>query len=74
MAGLIALFLCFSSFVKNTRRDKSCFAISPMKTLLTLKQPVFLIVTNSKVHPFTGKTDGKPLVQESCEECEHVLL
>lgn len=39
-----------------------------MKTLLTLKYPVFIIVTNSnsKVHPFTERTDGKPLVQESC--------
>lgn len=49
----------------------SCFAIFLMKTLLTLKYPVFIIVTNSnsKVHPFTERTDGKPLVQESCGKC-----
>lgn len=47
-----------------------------MKTLLTLEYPVFIIVTNSnsKVHPFTERTDGKPLVQESCENVTHDIV
>lgn len=61
----------FFFFLKNTLRDMSCSAIFLMKTLLTLKYPVFIIVTNSnsKVHPFTERTDGKALVQESCGKC-----
>lgn len=64
-------FVPFLFFFLNTLRDMSCFAIFLMKTLLTLKYPVFIIVTNSnsKVHPFTERTDGKPLVQESCGKC-----
>lgn len=49
-------------FLKNTLKDESSSAIFLMKTLLTLKYPVFIRVTNSnsKVHPFIDSMWWRP--------------
>lgn len=71
----LLFFFFFFFFEKYTKRQE-LFCYFLMKTLLTLKYPVFIIVTNSnsKVHPFTERTDGKPLVQESCENVTRGLV
>lgn len=68
-------FFLFSFFEKYTkRRELLCYFLT--RTLLTFKYPVFIRGTNSnsKVHPCTERTDGKPLVQESCENATLTIV
>lgn len=60
---LISFFSLFFFFLEKYTKRQEQFCLFLMKTLLTIKYPVFIRVTNSnsKVHPFIDRMWWKPI-------------
>lgn len=73
--GFGFFFSFFFFFVKDTKR-RELLLLFPNKDTTQLQHPVLIRGTNSnsKVHPCTERTDGKPLVQESCEDATLAIV